>query len=69
MSFSQGKLEGEEEGSVCEGVIGGGGFGRGSIGDVQHEFGSGSAVCRDSPGDDRKGPGSWTFSGQKKVKG
>lgn len=55
MSFLEGESSGEEAGGVCEGVVGGGGVGVGSVGDVQHEFGSGSAVCGGGSGDDGEG--------------
>ena len=66
MSLPEGELEGEEEGPICEGVIGGGGVRRGSLGNVQHEFGSGSEICGDSPGDDGEDQGFRTQPGQKR---
>ena len=52
MSLPEGELKGEEEGTVCEDPIGRGGFRGVSSGDVQHEFGAGSAICGGGPRDD-----------------
>jgi len=59
------KLEGQEEGSICEGFIGGGGIGFGSLGDVQYEFSTGAEICGDSPRDDGEDPGIGAESRQK----
>lgn len=65
MPFFEGEFEGEEACGVCEGVVGGGGIGVGSGGDVQHEFGPGSAFCRGGQGDDREDTGIGAESCQK----
>ena len=67
MSFLEGELKGEEEGSVCEDPIGRGGVRRGSSGDVQHEFGTGSAICRGGSRDDGEDQGIGTESREEKV--
>jgi len=61
------KLEGQEEGSICEGFIGRGGIGFGSFGDVQYEFSTGSAICGDSPRDDGEDPGIGAESREKQA--
>ena len=66
MSFSEREFESEEEGSVCEDVVGGGGFRGWSDRDVQYEFGPGSEICRGSPRDDREDQGFGTESRETK---
>ena len=66
MSLLEGKLKGEEEGAVCEDPIGRGGVRGGSSGDVQHEFGTGSAVCRGGSRDDGEDQGVGTEPSEKR---
>ena len=57
MPLLERKPQGQEEGSVRQRIIGGGGIGFWSFGDVQHELGPGSAICGDCPRDDGEDSG------------
>ena len=68
MSLPERELKGEEAGTVCEGVIGRGGVRGWAFGDVQHEFGPGSAVCGGSPRDDGEDQGAGAVTHQREEK-
>ena len=65
MSLFEGEPEGEETGSICEGLAGGGGAGRKPSGDVQHELSPGAEICRDRERDNGKDQGLRTLAREK----
>ena len=69
MSLPERELKSEEESSICEDTLGGGGVRRGSGRNVQHEFGTGAAICRDRPRDDGEDQGTGTKSRENEAEG